>query len=161
MAAPVPLPCVEQRLARFVQERPENALANYYYAMAIWKRQGQPENQQALQPVEALLTKAAMIDPKYGDAYLQLGILYSSQHDFQKAIGFYTKAIEADPQMGEAHYRLGVAYDRTGAQAKARQEFELHDEIEKQQAAAIESQRREVKQFLVVLQGQPASPLAH
>jgi hypothetical protein len=48
-----------------------------------------------------------------------------------------------------------VAYDRAGEPEKARQEFQLHDQIEKLQAAAVERQRREVKQFLVVLQGQP------
>jgi tetratricopeptide (TPR) repeat protein len=111
--------------------------------------------------VEALLTRAVTIDAKCGDGYLQLGILYSSQRNFQKAIDFYAKAIEANPQLGEAHYRLGVAYDRIGEPAKAKQEFQLHDEIEKQQAAAVEEQRREVKQFLVVLQGQPAHPVAN
>jgi hypothetical protein len=42
-----------------------------------------------------------------------------------------------------------------GLPEKAAQEFKLHDEIEKLQAAAVEQQRREVKQFLVVLEGQP------
>ncbi len=160
MAAPEPLACIEPRLARFVRQQPENSLANYFYAMAIWKREQQPNDQGALQQVETLLTKAVAIDPKCGDAYLQLGILSSSQHNFEKAIGFYTKAIEVDPQLGEAHYRLGVAYDRIGSREKAKQEFQLHDEIEKLQAAAVERQRREVKQFLVVLQGQPATPPA-
>jgi tetratricopeptide (TPR) repeat protein len=157
LVAPTPLPCVEQKLARFVQLQPENSLANYLYAMAILKQQ-QPTDPQSLQQVQTLLTKAVTIDPKCGDAYLQLGILSSSQRDLQKAIGFYTKAIDANPQLGDAHYRLGVAYDRVGETDKAKQEFQLHDEIEKQQAAAIESQRREVKQFLVVLQGQPQAP---
>jgi len=161
LVAPTLLPCVEQKLARFVQLQPENALANYLYAMAILKRQQQPADPQSLQQAQTLLTKAVTIDPKCGDAYLQLGILSSSGRDLQKAIGFYTKAIEANPQLGDAHYRLGVAYDRVGETAKARQEFQLHDEIEKQQAAAIESQRREVKQFLVVLQGQPIVPPTH
>ena len=152
MAAPKRLPCIEPRLARFVQQQPRNSLANYFYAMAIWKM-----NHLSLQQVESLLAKAVAIDPKCGDAYLQLGILASSQHNFEKAIGYYTKAIEVDPQLGEAHYRLGVAYDRIGSPEKAKQEFQLHDEIEKQQAAAVERQRREVKQFLVVLQGQPAT----
>jgi tetratricopeptide (TPR) repeat protein len=154
MAAPTRLPCVEQRLARFVQKQPENPLANYLYAMALWKQE-QPADRQALQQVEALLTKAVTIDPNCVDAYLQLGILYSSQRNYEKAIGFYMRAIKADPQLGEAHYRLGVAYDRTGEPAKAKSEFLLHDEIEKKQADAVESQRREIKQFLVVLQGQP------
>jgi len=161
LAAPMPLPCVEQKLARFAQEQPGNSLANYFYAMAIWKRQELPPDQRDLQQVEALLTKAVTIDANCGDGYLQLGILYSSQRDFEKTIGFYKKAIEVNPSLGEAHYRLGVAYDRTGEPAKAKQEFQLHDEIEKQQAAAVEQQRREVKQFLVVLQGQPAHPLAN
>lgn len=161
MAAPTPLACVEEKLARFVQLQPGNSLANYFYAMAILKRQEQPPKQEALQQVEALLTKAVTIDHKCSDAYLQLGILYFSQRNFEKAIDFYTKAIEANPQLGDAHYRLGVAYDRTGQATKAKQEFQLHDEIEKSQAAAIENQRREVKQFLVVLQGQAAYPPTH
>jgi tetratricopeptide (TPR) repeat protein len=160
MAAPAPLACVEQRLARFVQQQPGNSLANYLYAMALWKRQEKSPDQPALQQVETLLTKAVTIDAKCSDAYLQLGILNSSQHNFERAIGFYTDAIEANPQLGEAHYRLGVAYDRIGEQAKAQQEFQLHDEIEKQQAAVIERQRREVKQFLVVPDDKTASPLA-
>jgi Flp pilus assembly protein TadD len=158
VAAPTPMPCVEQKLARFVQEQPGNARAYYFYAMAIWKREAQLADQQTLRQVETLLTKAVTIDAKCGDAYLQLGILYFSQHDFEKAIALYKKAIEVDPHLSEAHYRLGVVYDRAGQTAKAKHEFQLHDQLEKLQAEAVERQRREVKQFLVVLQGQPANP---
>ena len=156
--APAPSPCVEQKLARFLQMQPDSALANYLYAMAVSKRQELQADQVALQKVETLLTKAVTIDRNCVDAYLQLGILYSSQHKYEKAIDLYKRAIEIDPQSGEAHYRLGVAYDRTGKPAKARTEFVLHDEIEKQKAAAVERQRREIKQFLIVLEGQPAHP---
>jgi hypothetical protein len=63
-----------------------------------------------------------------------------------------------NPQLDDAHYRLGMAYERTGEPAKAKQELKLYDEIRKQQADAIESQRRKVKQFLVVVSGQQANP---
>jgi tetratricopeptide (TPR) repeat protein len=155
MAAPKPLACIEPRLARFVQQQPGNSTANYLYAMAIWKRQQPPVPGQSWQQVESLLTRAVTVNPQCADAYLQLGILSYSRRDLDKAIGFYTKAIAVDPQLGEAHYRLGVAYDHTGAAGKAQQEFQLHDEIEKQQAAAVERRRRQIKQFQVVLQGQP------
>jgi tetratricopeptide (TPR) repeat protein len=163
MAAPEPLGCVAPRLARLLKEQPQNSLANYLYAMDILKGLQEKSNQtsdqapagEALQQAETLLNRAVTIDPKCADAYLQLGVLSFSRHQTEKAIGYYTRAIEAQPQLGEAHYRLGVAYDRIGAPEKARQEFQLHDEIEKQQAAAVERQRREVKQFLVVLEGQP------
>ena len=153
MAAPEPLVCVEPKLARFAQQNPENAFANYFYAMAIRKRLGPSPGQQALEPVEILLRRAVKDEPTFSDAYLQLGILEALRHNLEGAIGYYTKAIEANPQLGEAHYRLGVAYDRTGEAGKAKAEFARHDEIEKRQAEVIERQRRDVKQFLVVMQG--------
>jgi tetratricopeptide (TPR) repeat protein len=155
MAAPTPLPCVEEKLARFVQQQPDNSLANYLDAMAILKQGEQTGNHDPSSQVVALLQKAVASDPRCADGYLQLGILSFSQHDYEKAIAYYKQAIQANPQLGEAHYRLGVAYDRVGDLDRAKSEFQLHDEIEKQQAAVIEEQRREVKQFLVVLQGEP------
>lgn len=150
ISAPNPLACVEVKLARFVELRPQDALANYYYAMTVWKQKGQSIDQATLQRVEDFLTKAVTLDPGCGEAYLQLGVLESTRSDYPKAIGYYIKAIQANPQLSQAHYRLGVAYDRVGDKEKAKGEFQLHDEIEKQQAALVEKQRREVKQFLVV-----------
>jgi len=159
MVAPNPLACVEQKLARFVQMQPDSSLANYFYAMAMWKGRVQSPDREVFQHVETLLAKSVAIDPKCGEAYLQLGILSSTQHNFGQAIGYYVKAIEASPELVEAHYRLGVAYDRTGEPEKATHEFRLHEELMKQQAAEIEHQRGEVKQFL--MDGQPTYPAAH
>lgn len=161
MAAPRPLPCVEPRLQLFAQQQPENARANFYFAMAKWRRQKASEDPADLQPVESLLEKAVKLDAAYDEAWLQLGILYFVEHNFAKAIACYAKASEANPQLSEAHYRLGIAYERTGERAKAKQEFQLHDEFEKQQAAVVERQRRETKQFMVVLAQQPAHPSAN
>lgn len=160
MATPAPFPCVNQKLARFAHEQPQNALANYLYAMSLLKEQKLLANPGDSQRAESLLERAVMIDPKCVDAFLQLGIMYSSRGENGKAISFYTKAIEEDPQLGEAHYRLGMAYDRTGESAKAKKEFLLHDEIEKRQAAAVEDQRREIKQFVVAPQVQVVPPAA-
>ena len=149
-ASPNALECVEPKLARFVQQQPGNSLANYLYAMTIWKRLDQPVDSARLEKVQEFLTKAVTIDANCGDGYLQLGILNASKRDYSKAIGFYTKAIEVNPQLVEAYYRLGVAYDRTGEADKAKQEFQLHDEIKRRQQASVDQQRREVKQFVVV-----------
>ena len=83
---PAPLPCSEQKLARFAQEQPGNALANYYYAISLWKREKGSDNPAGLKQVEALLEKAVAIDPKLDEAYLQLGILHSARGDFEQAI---------------------------------------------------------------------------
>lgn len=153
IAAPNPLPCTETKLQRFVDLQPTNALANYYYAMAYWKQRGKSADAETLEHVEKFLSKAVEADPKCSSAYLQLGVIQASQSDFHKAAEYYQKAIEADSLSTEAHYRLGVAYDRLGEKDKAAQEFHLHDELDKQEAAAVDRQRREVKQFLVLVGG--------
>jgi tetratricopeptide (TPR) repeat protein len=149
IASPNPLPCSAPKLAEFEKQHPENTLASYYDAMAIWKQSGRSADAKTLGQVEALLNKAVALDPKCGDAYLQLGNLHVSRHDNVNAIALYGKAIEANPQLAEAHYRLGLAYDRVGDRDKAKQEFQIHEDLDKQQAAEVERQRREVKQFLV------------
>jgi tetratricopeptide (TPR) repeat protein len=153
IAAPNPLPCIETKLQRFVEMQPTNALANYYYAMAYWKQHAKSTDTQALEHVERFLSKAVDADPKCSSAYLQLGVIQASQADFHKAAEYYRKAIEADSLSTEAHYRLGVAYDRLGEKEMAAQEFKLHDELEKKEAATVDRQRREVKQFLVLVGG--------
>jgi tetratricopeptide (TPR) repeat protein len=149
MAAPNPLRCSQEKLAEFAKREPDNPLASYYDAMAIWKQSGRSTDVQTQQQVESLLDRAVALDPKCSDAYLQLGNLSVSRHEEAKAIADYSKAVEANPQSTEAHYRLGMAYDRVGERDKAKREFQLHEELDKQQAAEVERQRREVKQFLV------------
>src|SRR2546429_417137 len=116
-AAPALLPCSEQKLAQFVRDQPGNALGNYYYGIVLWKRDRGSENSAGLQQAEALLEKAVAIDPKFGEAYLQLGILHSGRGGFTQAIREYKKAIEVSPQLGEPHYRLGLAYRRMGEES--------------------------------------------
>ena len=159
--APDPLPCVEQKLSRFAKIEPANALAVYYHAMAIWKQKGRTSDAGLLQQVESMLTKAVTLDPKCSEAFLQLGNLNFSQHKYEDAIAQYHKAIEVDPNSSEAHYRLGMAYDRTGEKDLARQELDLHTKIEKEQAAEVERQRREVKQFLVIEPERPSPAQPH
>lgn len=153
IASPDPLPCIEAKLQRFVNLRPADAVANYYFAMAYWKQAGRSAPPETLANVERFLSKAVEDDPKCSSAYLQLGVIQASRSNYKTAAEYYRKAIEADPSSSEAHFRLGVAYDRLGEKDKAAPEFQLHDELEKKQAAAVDRQRREVKQFLVLLEG--------
>jgi Flp pilus assembly protein TadD len=151
-----PLPCSEQKLARFAQDRPGNAQANYYYAISLWKREKGSENTAGIEQAEALLEKAVAIDPQLDEAYLQLGILRFARGDFEHAIHDYKKAIEINPQLAEAHRQLGLAYQRTGEKVKAQEEFQAYEQAEKTEAAEIERQRRELRQFLIILKDQPA-----
>ena len=149
VAAPNPLPCIETKLQRFVQMQPTNPTANLYYATSYWKEHGRRIDAETVSIVETYLNRAVKADPKCSEAHLQLGKLKASRGDFASASESYRRAIDSDPQSTEAHYRLGVAYDRLGQKDHAAEEFRLHDELEKEHAAAVDRQRKEVKQFLV------------
>ncbi len=113
-SAPDPLPCAAEKLARFAHDQPTNALANYYYAVSLWKRGRGSANSASLQQIEALLQKAVAADPKLDEGFVQLGVVYAAKGNSQQAIGAYKKAIDVNPQSGEAHYRLALAYKRAG-----------------------------------------------
>ena len=153
-ASQAPPACVDPKLERFLTLQPTNADANYFYAMLLLK-QGSPQREG---DAEALFRKAVAADPNYSDAYLQLGILASIRKNYAEALDCFLHAIHADPQFAEAHYRLGVAYDRIGKDEAARQQFTLHDQIEKAKADATEQERKQVKQFLIVLKGDHTGP---
>lgn len=148
LGSPALLSCATETLARFVRLRPEDAEANYYDAMQLLKTHNDTESQLP----ESLLHRAAELNPQYAEAYLQLGILASAHHQDDDALRYLQQAVAADPEQAEAHYRLGVLYDRSGRAAEAQREFHTHEVVAKHQAEATESERRRVKQFLVVPQ---------
>ena len=161
VTSPTSFPCGEQRLARYVQVQPENAMANYYYAMAVLKRDRESKSSADSQQAETLLKKSAAINPKLGEAYLQRGILYASQGANDQAIAAYKKAVEATPGLAEAHYRLGQLYKRSGEKAKAEEEIQLYKQVEKSEADEVERQRREIQQFLIILKDRPQVSAPH
>jgi len=149
VAVPRPLPCIAQRLAAFHRRNPANALADYYLAMSIVKQQPSSVDSSVRQQAAGLLHDAVAVDPHCAEAWLELGNLQARSGDYASAIQLYTNAVDAGPTLTEAWYRLAIAFDRTGQRDKARAAFAQHDRIEKQQAAEVEKQRREIKQFVV------------
>lgn len=148
--------CSVARLKRFVQLQPENALANYYYAVNLWKRRKGPDDADTLGQTESHLKRAVQFDPTLGPGYMQLGILYSERKDFSRAISSYQDAIKANPRLEEAHYRLAQAYKRTGEKVKAEDELQLYNQISKSKDEEVERERRENRQFVYTLRS-PAS----
>jgi tetratricopeptide (TPR) repeat protein len=166
-----------EKLARFAQLQPDNALANYYYAVSLWKEAAKESGKQSASAsdnvaehsarVESLLLKAVHLDPKLSAAYLQLGILYSQRADFSRAISAYQMAIKVSPEevgpeldelLEETHYRLAQAYLRTGDKTQAQQELQLHDELSKKTKDDTARERREIQEFVISLQKKDSVP---
>jgi tetratricopeptide (TPR) repeat protein len=140
-----------QRLARFAQLEPQNALANYFYAVGLRKKRRSPDDIEDDQKIRSLLEKAVLLDPKLGLAYLELGIIYSQQKDIPRAISVLQAAIEATPQLEQAHYRLAQLYRQNGDAPKAKAELQEYEEISAEKTKETERQRRELQQFVYEL----------
>ena len=137
-----------ERFKRFASAHAENALAHYYYAVALIKDEPGPEN---LATIESELKRAVALDPQLGDAYTQLGILCVRQADFASAISFFQEAIQATPLADEAHYRLAQAYAHRGEAEKASKEIALFKQVSEQKRNQTERERHKIQQFVYTL----------
>ena len=120
---------VTTRLARFAKANPRNALAQFYYAMNLWKGQSPKSPPADMARVEALLRQAVSLDPRLAKGFFELGVLLSDQQRYKEAIQNLRRAVQVEPDLAQAHYRLAQAYQRTGQPDLAAKELEIFEEI--------------------------------
>ena len=148
----------EERMERFVRLQPDNALANYFYAVSVWNRRSGIEDIKAQSEVCSALARAIAINPHLSPAFLQLGVVYAEQRKYADAIRAYRQAIEADADLEEAHYRLSEAYRLTGDRGHAAEELEIYNKLAKASAEKLERERRAIQQFVIALRSQGPTP---
>ena len=138
---------VVERLRRFSASRPDDAQANYLFALALWQQRGSAQREQ----VRKLLEHSIGIEPTYA-AYLQLGIVDSQSGEFQKAVANLQRATQLDTRAPEAHYRLALAYQRTGDKRRADEQLTLYNQSSKEASLEQDRERRAIQQYVFSLQ---------
>jgi len=58
----------------------------------------------------AAFKKTLEINPKYSDAYYNLGVAYAKKDQLDEAIKLLQKALEYNPDDYKSHFALGVIY---------------------------------------------------
>lgn len=103
-------------LQKFIAEQPEVAYAHFQLAYC-YTNLNRPSD------AKPEYEKAIALDPKFFEAYLNLGtlLLESSPKD---AIAPLRKAVELQPAQNHPHYLLAVALDRSGDQTAAAEQFQ-------------------------------------
>ena len=140
---------VIQHFRRFMELQPHTAKAPYYYAMSIWKGRRAQDARIDFEQIESLLKKAVELDPKFPEAHLQLGNLYSDQRKYDVAVPEYERAVALNADLADAHYRLGQAYVHLGKKDEAQQQLAIYQKLRAQHLADLERQRADVRQFVV------------
>jgi tetratricopeptide (TPR) repeat protein len=148
---------VIRRFRRYSELQPKNALAQYYYAMSLWKGKRAEAAAVDLQTIEALLQKSIALDDSLPEAHLQLGNLYADQHEWEKSIPQYQRALQLDANLPDAHYRLGQDYVHTGKKDEAQAEFDVYQKQRAEHLAEGDKERAEVQQFVYTAKAAPAT----
>ena len=156
---PTPSRASVEKLERFARLQPDNAQANYFYALSLWNSR-QNNNDQVIALARTLLEKAVRLDPKLGAAFLELGILESEENNLPGALASFQKAVDASPQLTQAHYRLAQAYRQAGDPARAQKELELYQRISRESAEQSVRERHELQQFVYTLRDAPSASLS-
>jgi tetratricopeptide (TPR) repeat protein len=139
---------VIQRFRRYAELQPGNALAQYYYAVSLWKGKRVADAGTDMSTVESLLQKAIALDDSLAEAHVQLGNLYADQHKYEQSIPQYVRALELDQNLSDAHYRLGTDYVHVGQKENAQKEFAIYQKLRAEHLAEVEKERAEVQQFV-------------
>lgn len=148
---------VIQRFRRYSELEPSDALAQYYYAMSLWKGKRAEGSGLDLQAVESLLKKSIALDEKLPEAHVQLGNLYADEHEYAKSIPEYVRALELNPNLPDAHYRLGTDYVHAGQKDRAQSEFDVYQKLRAQHLAEVDKERAEVQQFVYSAKAVPST----
>jgi len=139
---------VTERFRRYAELKPDDARAQYYYAMSLWKGKRTQGGAVDQPKIEGLLRKAITLDDSLAEAHVQLGDLYSDQHAWDKSIPQYERALALNPNLSDAHYRLGTDYVHVGQKDRAQQEFAVYQKLRSEHLAELDKERAEVKQFV-------------
>ncbi len=148
---------VIQAFRRFAELRPSDARAEYYLAICLWKGNRAEGSTHDLQAVESLLQKSIALDGAIPEPHVQLGDLYSGQHEYEKAIPEYARALALNPNLSDAHYRLGTDYVHVGKKDEAQQEFAIYQKLRAEHLAEVDRERAEVQQFVYSEKGNGAA----
>jgi tetratricopeptide (TPR) repeat protein len=137
------------RVARYASSHPENAPAQYYEALCLWRSRTTPQPGQAdPTKVEELLRSAIALDSSLAEAHYQLGVVLADESQDQQAAAEFERAVAFDPNWAEAHYRLGQLYRRAGQADKAQSEFDASERLRKSGDSENQRLSAEIRRLL-------------
>ena len=139
---------VIERFRKYAALQPKNALAQYYYAIGLWKGRRQETSEVDYKAIESLLQRSIALDDRNADVHLQLGIVYNDDEQYARSFPEYQRALQLNPDFADAHFRLGRYYLRVGEKEKAQVQIEAFKKLQAEHQAEIDKERAEVQQFV-------------
>ena len=152
LSSPSQAEAVIERFRKYAALKPKDALAQYDYAISLWKGRRVNTPEVDYPAVQALLERSIALDGNNAEVHLQLGILYNDQREYAQAQGEFERAVHLDPALADAHFRLGRAYLRAGKKDEAQAELDEFKTLQAKHQAEVDKERAEVQQFVIATQ---------
>jgi len=112
----------KEQFQKELQIDPKNAGAEYILG-EVARQAGQCEE------AVPYFTRAANLDPTFGDAFMGWGFCLVTLKKYPDAIAPLQIAVRLEEGNPSAHYNLAVAYSRTGKREEAEKEFAIHRKL--------------------------------
>jgi tetratricopeptide (TPR) repeat protein len=120
---------VSRRLKEFARRYPDNAAANYYYALSLRQRAIAGNSSAAHDEAEKFLLRATKLQRDWPEPHYQLALLYEDESLADKATREYEATIRLRPAFAKAHYRLARLYERAGKRQMAQAELKAFEAL--------------------------------
>jgi tetratricopeptide (TPR) repeat protein len=148
-AAPSRTEAVLERLKNYAAREPQNAAAQYDYALSLWRAEESNQNTGDLERVTTLLQSAIALDPSLLEARFQLAVVLAAQGRDAQAAAEFQKVATMQPDWAEVHYRLSQVYRRTGKNDQAAAELAAFERTRGQNATEAGKLRKDLRQLLL------------
>lgn len=148
-ASPVKTDAVLSRFASYAKSQPQDAAAQYYYALCLWRSRAAGSTSVDAGRVEQVLRAALALDPSLVEAHFQLGVVLAEQHQDAEALAEFERVIALQPGFAEAHYRTAQIYQRAGERDRAEAEIAAYEQLRKQSASGDQKLRDDVRKLLL------------
>lgn len=146
-----------EKFRRYAELQPQSAQSHYLYALALEKaHRGAPDFAERGRQLHKVLE----LNPSGGDAYLRLGILYSEEKDFPRAVQALQAAISRTALPDEAHFRLAQVYRQMGKPEAASHETQLYKEVSARKKEQAQKEQDAIGQFVYTLRQDKAPEAA-
>lgn len=155
--SPSEVDAVIEHFKRYSELEPRNGLAQYYYAMSLWKGKQIEGSSLDIQEVESLLKKSIALNGSMPETHIELGNLYANQHQYEESVPEYQYALKLDPNLSDAHYRLGIDYVHMGQKDRAQAEFAVYQTLRAEHMAEVDKEKADVEQFIYSAKTAPSA----
>jgi Flp pilus assembly protein TadD len=147
-ASPVETDAVLSRFESYTKREPQNAAAQYYYGLCLWRSGATGRSPADASRAERALRSAVALDPSLAEAHYQLGVVLAEQNLNAQAITEFERAIALQPELAEAHYHAAQIYRRTGEKDKAQAELAVYDHLRERSASGDQKLNEDARKLL-------------